>query len=125
MGCLIAHETAVSCSPRTRTVHPLRAGETGQLVCIPLGSGVRVLLRCFHDFLKVLSHHSNSIQNFRHLTFHRWCRNGWVKEFLGVVEGKDVLYWWSKPSSICSAPSLTYSTTKASPFMQGVFSSDR
>ena len=44
---------------------------------------------------------------------------------LEEVEGRDILYQWSKPSNICLAPSLTYSTAKASPLMQGVFSSER
>src|SRR5882724_6369331 len=46
---------------------------------------------------------------------------GGAEEVLGVVEGQDILYQWSKPFSICSAPSLTYSTMKASPFMQEDF----
>ena len=50
---------------------------------------------------------------------------GGAKEVLGVIEGWDILYQWSKPSSICSAPSLTYSTMKASPLTQGDFLSER
>src|SRR5882724_13675489 len=46
---------------------------------------------------------------------------GGAKEVLDDIEGQDVLYRWSKPFSICSAPSLTYSTMKASPFMQEDF----
>src|SRR5882724_464911 len=34
---------------------------------------------------------------------------GGAREVLDEVKGHDILYWWSNPSSICSAPSLTYS----------------
>jgi len=104
----------------------LRAGETGRLVHHTLGVWGESLIATLSWLFEGFVHHSNGIQNFRHLHFSQWYRNGWGRRSSRSHRRLGCLVSVVKTFCIIALPLPWHiRAMKASPFTQVVFSSNK